>query len=110
MSGINLVNRIRRFRKNTRGQGGSARQNNRQRSCSENAVSLRRLIKSTDTSDNKSSAEKTNAITKYFLKGSPSITQEIDYLFEVSLHEAGNDQWFYVVYVVVCGGGVILSY
>ena len=86
MSGFNVVNRIRRFRKNARGQGGSARQNNRQRSCSENAVSLRRLIKSTDTSDNKSSAGKTNVITKYFLKGSPSITQEIDYLFQVSVY------------------------
>ena len=92
MSGLDIFNRIRRFRQNTREQVCRGRQNNeeevrrqkKKRPCLEKDVSLRRLV---NPMDNKTDEKKDGkqSITKYFAKGSPSITQEIDYLFEVSI-------------------------
>ena len=82
MSGWNLFNRVRRIRQNNerRDQRDKAKA-----SCNDKSMSLRLLVNTAQNVKTKTDGDKNNVTSKYFCKGSPSITQEIDYQFEVSL-------------------------
>ena len=76
MSGFNLFKRLRSTR-------SLSRNGTKPTGCNDRDVSLKLLVK--HSGEAKGVGTKESNVTKYFLKGSPSITQEIDYYFDVSL-------------------------
>ena len=85
MSGFNLFKRLRSVRSHNQNTSVNTRNETKRSGCYDRDVSLKLLVK--DSNDAKGGGDKDSNVNKYFLKGSPSITQEIDYYLEVSKYK-----------------------